>query len=53
MKTILIIEDEQKLNEGIKLALQNPEYRFIQTSFLKEAREILQRITRRRILLWD
>ena len=28
MKNILIIEDDWKLNNGIKLALRNPEYVF-------------------------
>lgn len=41
MKKILIIEDDYKLNKGIKLGLSNPEYIFSQSYTLEEARCIL------------
>ncbi|MCI5713657.1 MAG: response regulator transcription factor [Lachnospiraceae bacterium] len=40
MKNILIIEDDWKLNNGIKLALRNPEYVFFQSKTISQAREI-------------
>ncbi|BCN28914.1 response regulator transcription factor [Anaeromicropila herbilytica] len=40
-KNILIIEDDQKLNEGIRLALRSPEYEFLQCRTLEEAWEQL------------
>lgn len=38
---ILIIEDDKKLNDGMRLALKNPDYQFLQCRNLKEARVIL------------
>ena len=38
---ILIVEDDKKLNDGIRLALKNDSYLFYQCRSLKEAREIL------------
>ncbi len=40
-KHILIIEDDQKLNDGIQLALQNDAYFFHQGRTLAEARSVL------------
>lgn len=37
MKNILLIEDDRSLSNGIKLALQNPQYNIIQCFTLKEA----------------
>jgi len=34
---ILIVEDDKKLNEGIRMALKNPEYEFLQCRTLNEA----------------
>ena len=39
-ENILIIEDDQKLNEGIRLSLKNDSYSFCQCRTLKEARKI-------------
>ena len=39
---ILIVEDDKKLNDGIRLALKNDSYLFYQCRSLKEAREILR-----------
>ncbi len=38
---ILIIEDDKKLNDGIRLALRNDEFIFFQCRTLKEGRDIL------------
>ena len=44
MKTqILIVEDDKKLNEGIRLALKNHDYSFCQCQTLKEARKVLKK----------
>lgn len=40
MKNILLIEDDVALSNGIKLALQNPDYRVIQCFHFREARQI-------------
>ena len=37
-KQILIIEDDKKLNDGMRLALQAEDYRFKQCRLLSEAR---------------
>ncbi len=39
---ILIIEDDEKLNNGIRLALKNESYSFSQCRTLKDAREVLR-----------
>lgn len=41
MKTILIVEDDHDLNDGMKLALENAETRFLQCYRIKEARLIM------------
>ena len=41
-KHILIIEDDKKLNDGMKLALQTDQYRFTQCRKLSEARAFLR-----------
>lgn len=43
MKNILIIEDDKKLNDGIRLALVGQDYRFEQCRLISEAREILRK----------
>ena len=43
MKNILIIEDDKKLNDGIRLALSGQDYRFEQCRLISEAREILRK----------
>lgn len=40
MKTILLIEDDRALSNGVRLALQNPEYTILQCFTLKEARQV-------------
>ena len=40
---LLIIEDDKKLNDGIRLALKNDAYFFYQSRTLQEAREILKK----------
>lgn len=40
---ILIIEDDEKLNNGIRLALRNESYSFSQCRTLKDAREVLRK----------
>lgn len=40
---ILIIEDDEKLNNGIRLALKNESYSFSQCRTLKDAREVLRK----------
>lgn len=39
---ILIVEDDEKLNNGIRLALKNESYTFSQCRTLKDAREVLR-----------
>lgn len=39
---ILIVEDDKKLNDGIRLALKSNDYTFYQCQTLKEARKILK-----------
>ena len=41
-KQILIIEDDKKLNDGMRLALQAEDYRFKQCRLLSEARCYLE-----------
>lgn len=43
MKNILIVEDDWKLNNGMKLALRKNEYQFFQAKSLKEAREFMSK----------
>ena len=40
---ILIVEDDKKLNDGIRLALKNDSYIFYQCRTLQEAREAMHR----------
>ncbi len=40
LKDILLIEDDAALSNGVKLALQNPDYNVIQCSHLREARKM-------------
>ena len=40
---LLIIEDDKKLNDGIRLALKNDSYLFYQCRTLQKAREILNK----------
>lgn len=40
MKNILLIEDDAALSNGVRLALQNPEYNILQCFTLKEARQM-------------
>ena len=40
---LLIVEDDNKLNDGIRLALKNDAYFFYQCRTLQEAREILKK----------
>lgn len=40
---LLIVEDDKKLNDGIRLALKNDAYLFYQCRTLQETREILKR----------
>ena len=42
-KNILIIEDDKKLNDGIRLALGGEDYRFEQCRLLSEARALLRK----------
>lgn len=42
MLEILIVEDDEKLNNGIRLALKNESYTFSQCRTLKDAREVLR-----------
>ncbi|MBO1304748.1 response regulator transcription factor [Enterococcus sp. 669A] len=51
MKNILILEDDRQLNDGIKLALENPDYRFFQCYKIKEAQEISKTVALDLILL--
>jgi len=43
MSTILIVEDDQKLNEGIRLALKSEDYYFVQCRILQDARNALKK----------
>ena len=43
VEKLLIVEDDQKLNDGICLALKNDSYFFYQCRTLQEARRILNR----------
>ena len=38
-KTILVVEDDRGLNQGVAMALKNPMYRFLSAYTLKEAIE--------------
>ena len=40
---LLIVEDDKKLNDGIRLALKNDAYFFYQCRTLQGAREILKK----------
>ena len=40
-KKIVIVEDDKKLNQGIKLALRNADYEFIQCYSIEEAKKTL------------
>ena len=40
---LLIVEDDKKLNDGIRLALKNDSYFFYQCQTLQKAREILKK----------
>ena len=40
---LLIVEDDKKLNDGIRLALKDDAYFFYQCQTLQEAREILKK----------
>ena len=40
---LLIVEDDKKLNDGIRLALKNDSYFFYQCQTLQKAREIVKR----------
>ncbi|MGM0214511.1 response regulator transcription factor [Enterococcus sp. AZ109] len=51
MKNILILEDDRPLNDGIKLALENADYRFFQCYKIKEAKEVLREVSLDLILL--
>ena len=42
-ENLLIVEDDKKLNDGIRLALKNDSYFFYQCQTLQEAREILKK----------
>ena len=48
---LLIVEDDKKLNEGIRLALKNDSYIFYQCRTLQEARQILNKDSVTLILL--
>ncbi|MEF9917434.1 MAG: response regulator transcription factor [Lachnospiraceae bacterium] len=50
-KTILVVEDDNKLNSGVCLALKNENYVFIQCKTLKEAKTVIQEKTLSLILL--
>lgn len=50
-KNILIIEDDKKLNDGIRLALGGEDYWFEQCRLLSEARALLRKIRTDLILL--
>ena len=41
-QNILIIEDDKRLNDGIRLALKNESYTFFQCQTLKDARIVLK-----------
>ena len=40
MTTILLVEDDTALSNGVKLALQNPDYQILQCFSLKEAKQV-------------
>ena len=40
LKNILLIEDDTALSNGVKLALQNPDYNVLQCFSLREARQV-------------
>lgn len=44
MVNLLIIEDDKKLNDGIRLALRNDEYEIVQSRSLAQAREELKKV---------
>lgn len=43
MSTILIVEDDKKLNNGIRLALKNPNDQLIQCRTIRDAREVFRK----------
>lgn len=43
MSAILIVEDDKKLNDGIRLALKNPKDQLIQCRTIQDAREVFQK----------
>ncbi|MHC5217126.1 response regulator transcription factor [Enterococcus sp. LJL128] len=51
MNTILIIEDDRKLNDGIRLSLKKDSISFIQCQTIKSAREVLNKNSIKLILL--
>ncbi|MGC6769214.1 response regulator transcription factor [Enterococcus sp. LJL51] len=51
MNTILIIEDDRKLNDGIRLSLKKDSISFIQCQTIKSAREVLNKNSIQLILL--
>lgn len=51
MKKILILEDDQELNDGIKLALDNENYQFFQCRKISDAKKIIADKTMDLILL--
>lgn len=51
MKNILIVEDDVKLNNGIRLALKGQEYECIQSDSVTSAREAFQKVKADLILL--
>lgn len=51
MKQLLIVEDDRNLNEGLCLALKDPEYKIISCHDLKSAREHLSCLTIELVLL--
>ena len=51
MNKILILEDDRKLNDGIRLALRREDCTFLQCQTIEEARELLKKEKVRLILL--
>ncbi len=43
MKKILIIEDDKKLNDGIRLALKSDEFQFFQRYTLAEGMKVISK----------
>ena len=43
MNKILILEDDRKLNDGIRLALRREDCTFLQCQTIEEARELLKK----------